>query len=742
MMSSSTAGSPADPDRRLLPTEHVYQTEVAGQPFTLATGRLAGQAGGAVTARVGDTLVLATATAAKTPRPDVDFFPLSVDMEERLYAAGRIPGSYYRREGRPSEAAILVARLIDRPLRPLFPSDFRNDVQVIVTALSSDGRHYIDIPAVIGASAALVISDIPFPEPIAAVRVGLTDGQYVINPTSDVMKASQLDLRVAGTASAILMVECGAHEVDEDTVLGAILAGHRAMQPLIALQEQMRAEVGKPKRAFVAAQLPDELVQQAMEFVAERIDGLFASAQNKQERYDALDALQAEWTARFEGDTPWQPADLGRALDEALKFHVRKRILDSQLRPDGRRWNEIRPLAGDVAVSPRAHGSGLFQRGETQVLSLATLGSLAEEQHLDTLRPEETKRFMHHYNFPPFSTGETAVLRGPRRREIGHGALGETALSAVIPPEDQFPYTIRVVAEVLSSNGSSSMASVCASSLALMDAGVPIAAPVAGIAMGLVTDPADPARYAVLTDIQGLEDHLGDMDFKVAGTRRGITALQMDIKLRGIHEDILRQALEQARLARLEILDFMASVLPAPRSQLSPYAPRITTINVPPDLIGKLIGPGGKTVRGLQEETGTKIDIQEDGTVYIAAAEGAAADEAYRRIMALTETPQPGKTYTGRVVRTTEFGAFVEILPGVEGMVHISQLSNERVEDVTSVVQVGDEILVMVTDISGGKVRLSRQAVLEGWTLDEARARDRGVGGSRDRSPARRGPRR
>jgi polyribonucleotide nucleotidyltransferase len=717
--------------------ERTYTVDVDGVTFELKTGKLAPQAGGAVTVQVGETLVLATATGSQQPREGIDFFPLSVDLEERLYAAGRIPGSFFRREGRPSEAAILAARLIDRPLRPLFPRAFRNDVQIIITALSSDGQNLLDIPSLVGASAALMISDVPFTEPVGAIRVGLIEGRLVMNPTADEMAQSRLDLRLAGTRDAILMVECGAAGVDEDQMIEAITAGHRAMQPLIEVQERMRAEVGKAKREFDADEPPPELRQRVREVVGGRIDQALADSATKEDRTAALDALRAEWTALFADDETVAARYVQATFDEYLKERVRRRILDQGVRPDGRGPEELRSLYTEVTVSPRAHGSGLFQRGETQVLSMTTLGTLGEEQRLDSLRPEETKRFMHHYNFPPFSTGETWPLRGPRRREIGHGALAETALRAVMPGEADFPYTVRLVSEVLASNGSTSMASVCASSLSLMDAGVPIAAPVAGIAMGLIVDPDDPARHTVLTDIQGMEDALGDMDFKVAGTAAGVTALQMDMKIRGLSEAVMRRALDQARQARLAILDHMGATLAAPRPELSRYAPRIITIKIDPELIGKLIGPGGKNIRALEAETGAKIDIQNDGTVHIAAVEGSAGEAALERVKALTTGPELGTIYSGKVVRITDFGAFVEILPGTDGLVHISQLSDERVESVQSVVQIGDEILVMVTDVADGKVRLSRQAVLEGWSLEEARERDVGVSRGRSRGPDR-----
>jgi len=726
--------------RALDVNELTFTAEVEGRPFVFRTGKFAGQAGGAVTVQLGETVVLATATASKDPREGIDFFPLSVDLEEKLYAAGRIPGSFFRREGRPSEVAILTSRLIDRPLRPLFPKSFRNDVQIIITALASDTSNFIDIPALVAASTALMLSDIPFPEPVAAVRVGLVDGAFVVNPTAAEMATSTLDLRVAGTERAILMVECGAHEVDEDTLIRALLHGHAAMQPILAIQHQIRAAAGRPKRVFPEVVEPEALRQGVRAFVGNRIDGIFETQTDKHARMDALDALAHEWLGHMTEQAPtaadngtpaaaaFSAKEIKAAFDAYLKERMRQRILDRGVRPDGRAPDEIRPLYTEVGLLPRVHGSGLFQRGETQVMTIATLGTLDEEQRLDTLRPEETKRFMHHYNFPPFSTGEAYPLRGPKRREIGHGALAETALRAVIPPPESFPYAIRLVSECLSSNGSTSMASVCASTLSLMDAGVPISAPVAGIAMGLVTEDHS-GRFAVLTDIQGMEDALGDMDFKVAGTAQGVTALQMDIKLGGLSEEVLRQALTQARTARMLLLDCMTTTLAEPRAEMSPHAPRITTLHIDPDLIGKLIGPGGKTIRALQDKAGVKIDVQDDGTVHIAALEGTGADLAREMIEALTATPELGKVYSGTVVRTTDFGAFIEILPGVDGLVHISQLAAERVNRVEDVVEVGDEVLVMVTDIANGKIRLSRQAVLEGWSIEEARAHDPGVGG-------------
>ena len=752
-----------------------YTTTVGSREIAIETGKLAAQAGGAVTVHLNDSIVFAAATMGNV-REGIDFFPLSVDYEERMYAGGKIPGSFFRREGRPSTDSILTARLTDRPLRPLFPEGMRNEVQIIMYSLSADAENPLDILAINAASAAIMISDIPWNGPVAAVRVGRVDGQLIANPTFSEMDKSDLDLRIAGTRDAILMVEAGADEVPEDVMAAALEFGHNSIQPLIDLQLKMQAEIGKPKSTLVLA-LPDQALQ---EKVFARLSGpmndLLDRPLMKAEFYAGMDTLlqnlvtelipsaQTRLTISDEEDMedipevamPGIPSlvTVKEAFAEAEKRVVRDRILNLGKRPDGRTPSEIRPIWCEVGFSPRAHGSGLFTRGETQVLTLATLGTLRESQELDTLTPIDSKRYMHHYNFPPFSTGETKMVRGQSRREIGHGALAERALEPVIPSEETFPYALRLVSEVLASNGSSSMASVCGSTLALMDTGVPIKAPVAGVAMGLVMD-GD--RYQILTDIQGTEDHLGDMDFKVAGTEHGITALQMDIKISGLSTEIMKQALEQARLARLFILEKILEVIPAPRPELKPHTPRITTVKIPSDKIGAVIGPGGKNIRALQEETGTKIDIEEDGTIYIASTNGEGAQMARDRIEAITETPQLGRIYTGKVVRVADFGAFVEILPGTDGMVHISQLDSERVEKVEDVCKLGDELTVMVTGIDPmGKIRLSRQAVLEGWTIEEAQERDsrksggRSGGGGRpgsDRRPGghgndRRGPRR
>ncbi|MEN6408493.1 MAG: polyribonucleotide nucleotidyltransferase [Anaerolineaceae bacterium] len=715
------------------PTAKDYTTLVGGKDFTIETGKLAGQAGGAVTVRYGDSIVFAAATLGAA-REGIDFFPLTVEYEEKMYAGGRIPGSFFRKEGRPTEEAILTARLTDRPLRPLFPEGMRNEVQVIMFSVSADGENPLDILAVNAASSALMISDIPWEGPVGAVRIGRIDGEFIVNPTFAQQEESDLDLRIAGTKDAILMVECGAIEIPEDVMVEALQFGHQSIQPIVALQEKMAAEVGKTKREVQLAKMDAELLSRVSQRASGDLNAILDRPHTKTELNDAVDELAAAVVTELSADDETLAPQVKAAFDETYKSVVRERILDRGLRPDGRALTEIRPIWCEVGFSPRAHGSGIFTRGETQVLTLATLGTPKEAQELDNLTPTDTKRYMHHYNFPPYSTGEVKMLRGSSRREIGHGALAERALIPVIPPESEFPYTLRLVSEVLSSNGSSSMASVCGSTLALMDTGVPIKAPVAGVAMGLVKD-GD--RYTILTDIQGLEDHLGDMDFKVAGTDKGITALQMDIKVKGITSQIMSDALAKAHVARQFILGKILEVIPAPRPELKPHAPRITTIKIPIDKNGALIGPGGKNIRALQEETGCKIDIDDDGTVFIAATEGTGEQIARERIEAMTETPQIGRIYTGKVVRTADFGAFVEILPNVDGMVHISQLDSERVEKVEDVVQVGDELTVMVIDIDpAGKIRLSRQAVLEGWTAEEAQSHDRkrpsgGSGGGR-----------
>jgi polyribonucleotide nucleotidyltransferase len=720
----------------MLPEMKQFNTMVGDKSINIKTGHLAGQAGGAVTMQVGDTMVFAAATMSDEPRLGIDFFPLTVDYEERMYAGGRIPGSFFRREGRPGEEAILTARLTDRPLRPLFPKDLRNDVQVVLYSFSADSENPIDIAAVNAASAALMVSDIPWGGPVGAVRIGRIDGQFVVNPTFNAQGISDLDLRLAGTKEAILMVECGADEVSEEVMVEALEFGHKAIQPIIDLQNQMAKEVGKAKRDYPHFLVEDSLINSVRDRSDSAIRQIFEGNLSKAERNHALKELEDSLIGELAGEDETLARNVKSAFEDSLKFVVRERILEQEIRPDGRGLKDIRPIWCQVEVSPRAHGSGIFTRGETQVITLATLGTPREAQELDNLSPSETKRYIHHYNFPPFSTGEVRPLRGASRRDIGHGALAERALVPVIPSEQEFPYTLRLVSEVLSSNGSSSMASVCGSTLALMDTGVPIKAPVAGVAMGLVK--GDDGRYAIMTDILGMEDHLGDMDFKVAGSAKGITALQMDIKIKGLTPQILSEALEQAHQGRLYILDKILEVIAEPRSELKPHAPRITTVHIPVDKIGAVIGPGGKTIRSIQEETNTRIDIQEDGSVFIAATDHDGEEIARDRILALTESPEIGRIYTGKVVRVTDFGAFVEILPNIDGLVHISQLDSQHVNRVEDVARMGDEITVMVTDIDpAGKVRLSRQAVLEGWTAEEAQRHDRpggrrSSGGRRD----------
>ena len=716
-------------------TEQYFSARIGNEEITIATGKLAGQAGGAVTIRVGDCMLLSTATMSKSVREGLDFFPLSVDYEEKMYAGGRIPGGYFKREGRATTDAVLVARLTDRPLRPLFPKGMRNEVQIITTTLSADGVHHMDIMAVNGASAALHISDVPWAGPIGAVRVGLINGEFVANPTIQEMENSKLDLRMAGTSDAIIMVEAGADEVTEEILVEALEFGHQAIQPFIEMQNQMQAAVGKEKFE-VALSAVDEALETAVKAkIGDRITEIVASTTDRHERNDEMGDLREEIVNDFfEMDETTNLSEVREVITSVQKKAVRDRILYDGIRPDGRDYTTVRPLSSEINLVPRTHGSGLFKRGETQVLSLATLGTPREAQKIEGLTGDETRRYMHHYNFPPFSTGETWFLRGPKRREIGHGALAETALRPMIPSEEAFPYTVRVVSDVLSSNGSTSQASVCASTLALMDCGVPIKRPVAGVAMGLVTDGE---KFAVLTDIQGMEDHLGDMDFKVAGTSEGITALQMDIKIAGITKELMAQALQQAKVGRMHILANMLETIAEPRAQLSENAPRMLTIKIDPDKIGAVIGKGGATIRSLEETYEVSIDIQDDGTIFVAGVNGAKAEMAVKQIDGMTKSPEPGTIYPGKVVRITDFGAFIEFLPGIDGLVHISQISADHVKRVEDALQLGDEVMVMVTDVTpDGKVRLSRKAVLEGFTLEEAREDDKpkrpsGGGGNR-----------
>lgn len=690
---------------------HSYSIELGGRTLTMEIGKIAKQANGAVLVRYGDTAVVVAATGTKTPREGVDFFPLTVDFEEKMYAVGKIPGGFIKREGRPAETAILTSRLIDRPIRPMFPEGYHNDVQIVATAVSVDPDNAPDIPAMIGASCALSISDIPFEGPIAGVRVGMIDGQYIINPTIEQAKVSRLNLAVAGTKDAILMVEAGAKEISEDEMLDAIWFGHEEIKKLVEWQEKIMAEVGKPKMEVPVYEPPAELAAEIEAYGAEQLKAALMDA-NKLEREENVARIKAEIADAFMEKYPDNAKDVAYITQKLVKKIVRRTISVDKIRPDGRALDEVRPVTCEVGLLARPHGSALFTRGQTQILNVLALAPLSEAQTLDGLGVELTKRYIHHYNFPPYSVGETKPLRSPGRREIGHGALAERALLPVIPSEEEFPYAIRLVSETLESNGSSSMGSVCASTLSLMDAGVPIKAPVAGVAMGLVKD-GD--YFTILTDIQGLEDALGDMDFKVAGTKDGITAIQMDIKIDGINKEIFKQALAQAKRGREHIMGIMMDCISEPRKELSKYAPKITTIHIDPEKISKIIGPGGKTIKKIVDETGAKIDIEEDGRIYIAAINSEQAAKAIDMINGITAEAEVGKVYTGKVTRLMAFGAFVEILPGKEGLVHISQLSTERVNKVEDVVSVGDEIVVKVTEIDQkGRINLSRKAVLAG----------------------------
>ena len=693
---------------------HKIDVDLAGRKLTLETGRVAGLADGAVLVTYGETVLLATAVSSPEPREGIDFFPLTVEYEERMYAAGKIPGGFIKREGRPGEQAILSARLTDRPIRPLFPKYYRNDVQVVNLVMSADQLNDPAILSIIGASGALHLSSIPFQGPVAAVKMGYIDGKLVVNPTMrELFDNSDLELTVAGTADAVLMVEAGASELPEDLVLEAIMTGHRAMQPLIQAQEELRRLAGKPKQETAPPPVDEALKKKLQKRLGKELEAAIYNP-DKGGREDATRDLRKAVIAEF-AESGADPKEVGKLFESLEKELVRDQILKKGRRPDGRSTKDIRPISIEVGVLPRAHGSGLFTRGQTQVLSVATLGTDADEQTIDSIGLDEPKRYIHHYNFPPFSVGEARPLRGTSRRDIGHGALAERALMAVLPDEQKFPYVIRVVSDTLSSNGSTSMASTCGSSLALLDAGVPIKAPVGGVAMGLVTaDGTAKGKYAILTDIQGVEDALGDMDFKVTGTREGITAIQMDIKVAGLTEEILKNALAQAREGRLFILDKMEAVIKAPRAEVSVHAPRITSIKINSDKIRDIIGPGGKMIRKITEETKTSIDIQDDGTVNIGSNNAENTQKAIDWIKSLTREVEAGEIYTGKVTRIMPFGAFVEILPGKEGLVHISELANYRVPTVEDVVNIGDEIQVLVTEIDRqGRVNLSRRALLE-----------------------------
>jgi len=696
-----------------------FQMQLGNRTLIIETGKMAKQAGGAVLVRYGDTAVLVTATASAEPRDGMDFFPLTVDYEEKLYAVGKIPGGFIKREGRPSESSILASRLIDRPIRPLFASGFRNDVQVVATVLSIDQNNPPEIPAMIGASCALSISDIPFNGPIGGVRVGIIDNQLIINPTVEQQKLSDLNLVVAGTKDAVLMVEAGANELSEETILQAISFGHDAIREIIALQETMIAEVGKPKREIKLYEIPADINAAVRSYA---LDSLTTAVTNpdKLTRQANIKQVKQEVAEHFATIYPDNGKDVQNMIQKILKEIVRKMITVDKIRPDGRGLEEVRPITCEVSLLARTHGSALFTRGQTQALTITTLGAMGDEQILDGVGVEESKRYMHHYNFPSFSVGETRPSRGPGRREIGHGALAERALVPVIPSELEFPYTIRLVSEILESNGSSSMASVCGSTLSLLDAGVPIKRPVSGVAMGLVKDGE---HYSILTDIQGMEDALGDMDFKVAGTVNGITAIQMDIKIAGITRQILTDALAQANRGRAHIMGKILEVIDTPRPELSAFAPRIITMSIHPDKIRDVIGPGGKMIKKIIEETGVKIDIEDDGKVFIAAIDMEAGKKALKIIESLVRDVELGTTYTGKVTRIMNFGAFVEILPGKEGLVHISHLALERVEKVEDVVKVGDEIIVKVTEIDRqGRINLSRKELLAAEAANKEQA--------------------
>lgn len=686
-----------------------FQMDLAGRTLTIETGELAKQAGGAALVRYGDTVVLVTATASKEAK-DIDFFPLTVDYEEKMYAVGRIPGGFVKREGRPPETAILHSRLIDRPIRPLFDKGCRNELHVCATVLSVDQDNAPEICGMIGASAALALSDIPWAGPIAGVRIGRVNGSFVINPTVAQLEATDLNVVVAGTKDAILMVEGGAQEVAEDVLLDAIMAAHEEIKRIVSFQEEMVAVAGKEKRVLPTHALDEDILAAVKEYAHDALDKAVRCA-DKQQRDAQQDEVYADTRAHFEEIYPENMDDVNMALEKMTKEIVRHMITVEKIRPDGRQLDEVRSISVRVGVLPRTHGSGLFTRGQTQVLNICTLAPLSEKQTIDGIGIETEKRYIHHYNFPSYSVGEARSSRGPGRREIGHGALAERALLAVLPTEEEFPYAMRLVSEVLESNGSSSMASVCGSTLSLMDAGVPIKAPVAGIAMGLVTQGE---HYTILTDIQGMEDALGDMDFKVAGTAKGVTAIQMDIKISGLSREILKEALEQAHKGRMHIMGKMLAVIDAPRDNMSPWAPRIITMNIDPDKIRDVIGQGGKVIRGIIEETGAKIDIEDDGTIFIAAVEEAAANKAIEIITNLTKEVEVGEVYLGKVTRLMNFGAFVEVLPGKEGLVHISKLAKERVENVEDVVNVGDEIMVKVIEIDKqGRINLSRKDCLK-----------------------------
>lgn len=686
-----------------------FEMEIGGRKLIVENGKMAKQANGAVLVRYGDTVVLVTATASAEPREGIDFFPLTVDYEEKMYAAGKIPGGFIKREGRPSSDAVLCARLIDRPIRPLFPKGYRNDVQIVATVLSVEQDNVPEIPAMIGASAALSVSDIPFEGPIAGVRVGRIGDDFIINPTKEEREKSMLNLTVAGSYDAVMMVEAGANELPEDVILDAILFGHKEIQRIVAFQEEIQKRCGKEKHIAKLFTVPEAMEKEIEAFARERIDVAVRNPDKLSRDADVAD-ISADTMEHFLELYPEMEKEIGMAFHDLEKSVVRHMITHEKIRPDGREVEEVRPISCEVGLLPRAHGSGLFTRGQTQILSVTTLGPLSDEQIIDGLAPEWTKHYMHHYNFPGYSVGEARPMRSPGRREIGHGALAERALVPVFPSIEKFPYTVRVVSEVLESNGSSSMGSVCGSTLSLMQAGVPIKRPVSGVAMGLVKE-GD--AYTILTDIQGMEDALGDMDFKVAGTEKGITAIQMDIKVDGLSREILSSALQQAKRGRAFILGKMMEVIDKPAEDLSPHAPRVETIKVKVDKIRDVIGTGGKVVKGIIEETGVQIDIHEDGNIYIFSTDADGMKKARQRIEDIVRDVEVGEVYKGRVTRLLKFGAFVELLPGKEGLCHISQLARQRIEKVEDVVKVGDELEVKVVEIDDkGRINVSHKALL------------------------------
>lgn len=695
-------------------TYRTFKTAVGGRLLQMEIGKVCELANGQVMVRYGDTVVNVTACASKEPRPDIDFFPLSCDYEEKMYAAGKIPGGFIKREGRPSERAVLNSRLMDRPLRPLFPKGFFNDVQVVATVMSVDPDCSPEIVAMIGSSVALAISDIPWEGPTASVLIGMVDGEFVVNPTLAQRQASTLHLVVSGTKEAIMMVEAGAQEVPEDVVLDAIMFAHEEIKKIIVFIDEIIAEIGKPKMAVNLYKVPEEIDQAVREYAEGKMRTAIQTY-DKMERLENMDAVEVETKEYFAETYPENEKDIANVLYNITKEQVRSLILDDEIRPDNRKHTEIRPIWCETGILPRTHGTGLFTRGQTQVLSVVTLGALGEAQTIDGITEEEEKRYMHHYNFPPYSVGEAGRMKSPGRREIGHGALAERAIVPVLPTEEEFPYAIRVVSEVLSSNGSTSMGSTCGSCLALMDAGVPIKKPVAGIAMGLIerVEEDGSSKMAILSDIQGMEDFLGDMDFKVAGTADGVTAIQMDIKVHGLSREVLEKALSQAKEGRMFIMNKMLEVIPAPKPELSPYAPRIISMQIDPDKIRTVIGTGGKTINRIIADTGVKIDIDDTGLIYIAAPDMESANAGMREIELLTKDVEVGEVYEGKVVRIMNFGAFIEILPGKEGLLHISKMAKERVEKVEDVMNIGDIVKVKVTEIdSQDRINLSRKELL------------------------------